>query len=399
MRPARNLLMFAAVIIIGLPPVVAAVQGIASYSPVTDQRMLKPEPPNWSSGSRVPHAVLIEIVPTIMAGEKGGKLGDSPAMRMDPNTSTSPFAGVGSLLAHFPEGFFGFCSGAAITPRHVLTAGYCLADANGNPGVAPEDVMFVLNVGGDQTHMILAEAINIHLGFTGLPDLRFDLAILTLDQDLPPEVPTYDILRKPLPLRTVITLAGYGFTGDGHTGIASDILPTLSVKRWGQNVIDFIGGPGRPNENMFFYDFDAPKAEGLNVLGGLSLGNRIETSPLFGDSGSPSFVTATDGSLLVAGVNTFVFQLHAHTPQRHGTFGEGGGGIVVPTHAAWIDSITGPSPGSALAAFAVDASDTSTALISDLDGNYVMYSLVRSFSGRCGRIGTAPCIDVDREVQ
>jgi alcohol dehydrogenase (cytochrome c) len=47
MRPARTLLMFTAVIIMGLLPAMAAAQGIADYNPVTDQRLLKPEPHNW----------------------------------------------------------------------------------------------------------------------------------------------------------------------------------------------------------------------------------------------------------------------------------------------------------------------------------------------------------------
>ena len=44
----QNLAPLAAVIIIiGLLPGVAAAQGIANYSPVTDQRLPKPEPHNW----------------------------------------------------------------------------------------------------------------------------------------------------------------------------------------------------------------------------------------------------------------------------------------------------------------------------------------------------------------
>ena len=47
MQPARNLLAFAAAIIIGLLPSVVAAQGIANYSPVTDDRLLNPEARNW----------------------------------------------------------------------------------------------------------------------------------------------------------------------------------------------------------------------------------------------------------------------------------------------------------------------------------------------------------------
>jgi alcohol dehydrogenase (cytochrome c) len=47
MRAARTLLILAAVIILGLLPGRVAAQEIANYSPVTDQRLLKPEPHNW----------------------------------------------------------------------------------------------------------------------------------------------------------------------------------------------------------------------------------------------------------------------------------------------------------------------------------------------------------------
>lgn len=47
MISAKTLLAFAAVVCIGLMPGVSAAQGIANYSPVTDQRLQKPEPHNW----------------------------------------------------------------------------------------------------------------------------------------------------------------------------------------------------------------------------------------------------------------------------------------------------------------------------------------------------------------
>jgi alcohol dehydrogenase (cytochrome c) len=47
MMSAKSWLAFAAVIIMGLLPGVTVAQGIANYSPVTDQRLLKPEPHNW----------------------------------------------------------------------------------------------------------------------------------------------------------------------------------------------------------------------------------------------------------------------------------------------------------------------------------------------------------------
>jgi alcohol dehydrogenase (cytochrome c) len=47
MMSAKHLFLLAAVIIIGLLPLVTVAQEVATYSPVTDQRLLKPEPHNW----------------------------------------------------------------------------------------------------------------------------------------------------------------------------------------------------------------------------------------------------------------------------------------------------------------------------------------------------------------
>jgi alcohol dehydrogenase (cytochrome c) len=47
MMSAKTLLAFAAIVLIGLLPGVSVAQGIANYSPVTDQRLQKPEPHNW----------------------------------------------------------------------------------------------------------------------------------------------------------------------------------------------------------------------------------------------------------------------------------------------------------------------------------------------------------------
>ena len=47
MMSTRTLQRFAAVCIMGLLPLVAAAQGIDSYQPVTEARLLNPEPENW----------------------------------------------------------------------------------------------------------------------------------------------------------------------------------------------------------------------------------------------------------------------------------------------------------------------------------------------------------------
>ena len=346
---------------------------------------LQPVPPGTS--------LVIEVRPTIMAGERGGESGDSPARRVDVNVPTSPFAGVGSLVLVFPEGI-GWCSGTLITPRHALTAAHCVVD--GTTVLSPDAVSFVLNADGDRSSQIAAAAIDILPGYLPNLSFRFDMAVVTLAEDAPASVPVYDILRQPLPLRTTLTMVGYGLSGDGHTGIDYLFPITLfSTKRSGRNVVDFIGRAGQLNENVFFYDFDPPNAAGLNVLGGLSLGNEIETSTAFGDSGGPSFVEDTSGQLIIAGINNFgiMFRSASGASPRNpriSTFGEGGGGLTVPPFAAWIDSVTGAAPLASTPNLQLDDSDVSTALIGVLqEADYaVVLFAPREASGEPGPVGS-----------
>jgi hypothetical protein len=252
-----------------------------------------------------------------------------------------------------------------------LTAADCL-DVDGDDGiidVVAANVTFNVNAqgAGVPALAITASALDIfdtgsdrYEGFAN--SINNDLAIITLSEDLPATIPIYDLFRTPLPLDSIITLVGYGTTGNGIEGhIAGTASPF--VKRFGQNQVDdasILASLVSEIDEIFLYDFDGPDAS-TNVLSGLgsglTLGNQIETTVGPGDSGGPSFLQQGDEWLLV-GVNTFGFALpNLAKPDSEllpGTFGTGGGGVLVstPEKLAWIDSIvnfdTGPAaePGS-----------------------------------------------------
>jgi hypothetical protein len=266
----------------------------------------------------------------IVAGDPNGTPPDSPDNRVDPNTTTSPFAGVGSLSI---GGSF-LCSGAAISLLQILTAAHCLdLNDNGTVDVLPFEVVFNLNFGGDLTQSIPASSLVIHPDFTGFnnPVINDDIAIVTLESELPIGVPIYDLYVDPLLPGTTLTMVGYGESGDGINGFT--VNGDFSIKRVGKNNADTfnLDDEGSGINEVFFFDFDGPTGNGFS--GGPTLGNDIETMLGPGDSGSPSFIQLA-GEWFLAGVNTFgIF-----TNTTPGTFGNRGGGMVVPAYADWIAS-------------------------------------------------------------
>ncbi|WP_421656267.1 FG-GAP-like repeat-containing protein [Leptothermofonsia sp. ETS-13] len=284
--------------------------------------------------------------PVILAGDPNGNPPDSPERRIDPNTTTSPFAGVGSVRVILSEDQRFLGSGAAISRRHILTAAHVLDVVNEDGVVdpAPDNVIFNLNFGQNLSHQIRASELQIFPGYTGFNNtVENDIAIITLSSDLPEGVPIYPLNRTPLLAGTTITMVGYGTSGDGITGQVPGTA-SLTVKRVGQNQTEDTALLGL--NGAFLYDFDGPDAS-TNLFGvvgsGTTLGNTIEATVGPGDSGGPSFLQVGN-QLLLAGVNTFAFGLPGGLGLPgaiQGTFGTGGGGVDVadPNKLAWIDGI------------------------------------------------------------
>ena len=270
----------------------------------------------------------------IVAGDPKGNPKDSPALRVDPNTLESPFAGVGSLRISAASVTY-ICTATPISRTHVLTAGHCLdIDNNGQADVS--SATFILNAGGEMTSQILADHWDIHPDYTGFsrPSVNDDLALITLSEPVPDNVPIYSLATTDMFAgQTRLTMVGYGRSGDGVRGYSTGA--SYTVKRDGQNMVDAFYGQddaGHPAaKEVFRFDFDGPKPN-TNLMGDRTLGNDVETTLGGGDSGGPSFVLV-GGTYYLAGVNTFT--QGATAPK----FGSLGGGINVFAYRDWIAGV------------------------------------------------------------
>jgi hypothetical protein len=239
---------------------------------------------------------------------------------IDQNSTSSPFAGVGSLTRDGKDVY----SAVLIAPQYALTAAHVVSNT-----LFPGTFTFNLNIGGSLTFSVPVAEIFVHPDYRGYkpgPDgtVHSDLAVVRLAFPVPEGTPTYGLHDGLVAPGQEIVFVGYG---GGLDVRGARVPPAASVKRQGSSEVEALlpGGQDSDQGEVFvFRSWPGMSASGWRAgLAG-------------GDSGSPSFVRGPDGRLELVGINTFAF---GGGSGQAGSFVAGGGGIVLSPHAQWIHSV------------------------------------------------------------
>jgi Ca2+-binding RTX toxin-like protein len=191
--------------------------------------------------------------------------------------------------------------------RHILTAAHVVTEASSGIKVDAGrlSIEFRLLEGGTVT--IQASAVYVPSDYSPYREDN-DIAIIELAEAAPQFADRYDIYRGTDELGQTVTIAGYGSTGTGVTGLDRSYSP--GVARYGDNTYDMLSGEWKgfdmwgTDTGCLLYDFDdgtkAHDALGNNsgVLN-TGVGDR-EVSHASGDSGGPGFINGK-----IAGVHSW----------------------------------------------------------------------------------------------
>ncbi len=276
---------------------------------------------------------------------------DDPALHV-----TSPgvaFDGVTQLTLNRSDGTF-ICSGTLLNNgKELLTAAHCLTDDAGNLNTNSITAKFQLPSG---TINLNASAFTVHPSWNGDFGIGYDLALITLDNIAPTDVPRHELYRAAEEVGQVVSKAGYGKSGNGNDG---DIL-NAGTKRSGLNsydalgdVLEAVGGINPLTGSQLAYDFDDGTSAhdafgffdaslGVSGLDDLGVGiDEVMSAP--GDSGGPTFINN-----LIAGITSYGLRLDLRggkpprtsdvDNQLNSTFGEFAVDTRVSFFADWIDA-------------------------------------------------------------
>ncbi len=242
----------------------------------------------------------ILMLSSLSAARAGTILDNVPDSQYLALAAQSQFSAVGCLT--WNNGYL--ASGTYLGNGWVLTAGH-VTSGNDYAGGGITNASFAIN-----GQVYSASQFIPNPGWTATSgDLSkgYDIGLVRLGQDIPGLAPAA-LYTGSSELNSTLTIVGYGFTGTGLTGYATDAIGT---KRAGQNVVDRVGGQSNPTNdwlygyspNTMFTDFDSPNRR--ESMWGSRTPLAMEYCAAPGDSGGGDFIQE-GGQWYVAGVTSFL---------------------------------------------------------------------------------------------
>lgn len=239
------------------------------------------------------------------------------------------------------------CTGSLLyTGRHILTVAHCFNQENGAANLSPNSanytVFFDLSSGRVN---IAVKQVFIHPSWTADFDNNYDIAIVELAENAPPEADRYSVYTGSDEIGQVFEKVGYGIGGTGFLG--EDNSDVLSIKRQGKNRYDSFSQVFNENpqsniipNTQLAYDFDSglPENDAFGVEYNIpDLGVGIEEIGISsGDSGSPGFIQGKIAGLSSFGQSPMTAGVDV-TEDNDTSFGEFFSDTRVSIYAEWIE--------------------------------------------------------------